>query len=56
MHRTVCACAVEALHLVVFADLALHVQDFSGLLELLDGLSMSSFQLSQAISALLHLG
>lgn len=50
-----CACAVGALHLVVLADPALHGEDFSRLLELLDGLSMSSFQLSHAICALLHL-
>lgn len=39
----------EDTHPVVLADPALHGEDLSGLLELLDGLSVSSFQLSQAV-------
>lgn len=48
------------LHLVVLADLALHAQDVSGLLQLLDGFSVSGSELSDgalcaAAASLLHL-
>lgn len=46
----------EDTHPVVLADPALHGEDFPGLLELLDGLSMCSLQLFQAVQVLLHLG
>lgn len=42
-------------HLVVSADLALHAEEVSGLLQLLDGFSVSGSQLSDAARSLLHL-
>lgn len=41
-----CGCASEAPNLVVIANLALYVQYVSGLLQLLDGLSVCGLQLS----------
>lgn len=41
-----CGCASEVPNLVVIANLALYVQYVSGLLQLLDGLSVSGLQLS----------
>lgn len=47
--------AGDPLHLVVFADLALHAEDVSGLLQLLDGFGVSGSQLTEGVRSLLHL-